>query len=202
MLEFMHSSFRGLMPAICCGPEFFPCVFCGHAERRCTESHVSWESVRSLMRVGSIAAVAHLMADGAALGQHGHAVELSQRRPFAASVSQNRPSAAISVHKPDACSLLRELDHGPAALPRGSEVVLFNQHGPPAEMAQRADIANMDNICITHVRGNPSNRRDLAQKINIPTCVIASTPHAHARADESYCRRHTNLVCCALSTIR
>ena len=66
-------------------------------------------------------------------------------------------------------SLLRELDHGPAALPRGSEVVLFNQHGPPSEMAQRADIANMDNICITHVRGNPSNRRDLAQKINIPT---------------------------------
>ena len=73
------------------------------------------------------------------------------------------------------CSLLRELDHGPAALPRGSEVVLFNQHGPPQEMAQRADIANMDNVRITHVRGNPSNRRDLAQKINIPTCVLFAT---------------------------
>ena len=78
-----------------------------------------------------------------------------------------------------ACSLLRELDHGPAALARGSEVVLFNQHGPPQEMAQRADIANMDNIRITHVRGNPSNRRDLAQKINIPTCDHPSEDVLH-----------------------
>lgn len=31
-------------------------------------------------------------------------------------------------------SVLRELDHGPAALPRGSEVVLFNQHDPPDEL--------------------------------------------------------------------
>ena len=81
----------------------------------------------------------------------------------------------------NARSLLRELDHGPAALPRGSEVVLFNQHGPPQEMAQRADIANMDNVRITHVRGNPSNRRDLAQKINIPTC--ASLPPQAPSAD-------------------
>ena len=83
------------------------------------------------------------------------------------------PTAQGSAESKNLCtrSLLRELDHGPAALPRGSEVVLFNQHGPPQEMAQRADIANMDNVRITHVRGNPSNRRDLAQKINIPTCA-------------------------------
>ena len=31
-------------------------------------------------------------------------------------------------------SVLRELDHGPAALPRGSEVVLFNQHAPPDQL--------------------------------------------------------------------
>ncbi len=33
-------------------------------------------------------------------------------------------------------SILRELDHGPAALPRGSEVVLFNQRDPPWELPQ------------------------------------------------------------------
>jgi len=31
-------------------------------------------------------------------------------------------------------SILRELDRGPAALPRGSEVVLFNQHDPPDQL--------------------------------------------------------------------
>ncbi len=31
-------------------------------------------------------------------------------------------------------SVLRELDHGPAALPAGSEVVLFNQHDPPDQL--------------------------------------------------------------------
>ena len=38
--------------------------------------------------------------------------------------------------------LLRELDHGPAALPRGSEVVLFHQHDPPHLMPEVSVLRN------------------------------------------------------------
>jgi hypothetical protein len=49
--------------------------------------------------------------------------------------------------------VLRELDHGPAALPFGSEVVLFNQHEPPDQLPSVSRPASRSSFATVLSRG-------------------------------------------------
>jgi len=64
-------------------------------------------------------------------------------------------------------NLLRELDHGPAALPRGSQVVLFNQQEAEQQQEMLSDFPKLRNIQLMHIKGNPLNRKELDRKIDI-----------------------------------
>jgi hypothetical protein len=88
-------------------------------------------------------------------------------------------------------SVLRELDHGPAALPAGSEVVLFNQHDPPDQLPSVCRCCNCETcsssaeqwlVCscqcgVLHSRGGAL--------VRVCWCVVAPTRcqvsgHAHS----------------------
>ncbi len=59
--------------------------------------------------------------------------------------------------------LLRELDHGLRCLAPGSQVLLCNQHSPGASLKAVSAELGLNNIRVTHVRGNPLKRQDLRQ---------------------------------------
>ena len=61
--------------------------------------------------------------------------------------------------------VLRELDRGPSALPRGTHVTLFNSHEGEAIMAdmQHWPGGPPRNIRLHHIRGNPLHRSQLEQ---------------------------------------
>ncbi|KAK9818136.1 hypothetical protein WJX72_007697 [[Myrmecia] bisecta] len=63
--------------------------------------------------------------------------------------------------------LLRELDHGPAALPRGSELTLFNMREAPVVMGSAREKAGIRNLSLLHVPGNPLEKVDLQAKLDI-----------------------------------
>jgi hypothetical protein len=68
-------------------------------------------------------------------------------------------------------NLLRELSSGPAALPRNSEIVLFNALTTAQQQQRLADCSRVGSaIGIRHVQGNPLNRSDMAHKIDISEC--------------------------------
>lgn len=64
-------------------------------------------------------------------------------------------------------NLLRELDHGPAALPKNSEVVMFNRLETEQQQAMLSDFGKLRNVRLLHLKGNPLNRKELAEKIDI-----------------------------------
>ena len=69
--------------------------------------------------------------------------------------------------------LLRELDAGTGALPRGSEVVLLNAH-PEERIAGHLDtIKNpgLGSIRVRHCRGNPLCRDAYAKARSLPPCT-------------------------------
>ena len=71
-------------------------------------------------------------------------------------------------------NLLRELASGPAALPRNSEIVLFNALTGAQQQQRLADCSRVGSaIGIRHVQGNPLNRSDMAHKIDISECDTA-----------------------------
>ena len=76
-------------------------------------------------------------------------------------------------------NLLRELASGPAALPRNSEIVLFNALTTAQQQQRLADCSRVGSaIGIRHVQGNPLNRSDMAHKIDISECAGALGPSA------------------------
>ena len=69
-------------------------------------------------------------------------------------------------------NLLRELASGPAALPRNSEIVLFNALTTAQQQQRLADCSRVSAaVSIRHVQGNPLNRSDMAHKIDISECA-------------------------------
>ena len=65
--------------------------------------------------------------------------------------------------------LLRELDRGPAALPRGSELTLFNSQ--TGLLGSIRDRAKLESLSVLHVEGNPLDVEDLRIKLDISRCV-------------------------------
>ncbi|KAK9810370.1 hypothetical protein WJX72_009592 [[Myrmecia] bisecta] len=63
--------------------------------------------------------------------------------------------------------LLRELDHGPAALPRGSELTLFNMRDAQHVMGKARTKADLRNLSMIHVPGNPLEASELNANINL-----------------------------------
>lgn len=64
--------------------------------------------------------------------------------------------------------LLQELDQGPAALPSGSELTLFNSRdGLLGKIWQKA---KLENLSLLHVQGNPLDLEDLRAKLDISRC--------------------------------
>lgn len=76
--------------------------------------------------------------------------------------------------------LLRELDAGTGALPRGSEVILLNAH-PEERIAGHLDtIQNpgLGSIRVRHCRGNPLCRDAYAKARSLPPCTDEGLGHA------------------------
>ena len=65
--------------------------------------------------------------------------------------------------------LLRELDRGPAALPRGSELTLFNSR--EGLLGSIRDRAQLEALSVLHVQGNPLDQDDLTAKLDISKCA-------------------------------
>ena len=65
--------------------------------------------------------------------------------------------------------LLRELDRGPAALPRGSELTLFNSR--EGLLGSIRDRAQLEALSVLHVQGNPLDQDDLKAKLDISKCA-------------------------------
>ncbi|KAK9803748.1 hypothetical protein WJX73_000566 [Symbiochloris irregularis] len=63
--------------------------------------------------------------------------------------------------------LLQELDHGTAALPKASEVVLFNQHDPAEVMDRVVKLSTSHNVTFSHIQGNPLDQRDLKTHLDL-----------------------------------
>ena len=69
--------------------------------------------------------------------------------------------------------LLRELDAGTGALPRGSEVILLNAHAEE-RIAGHLDAIrnpNLGSIRVRHVKGNPLCRDSFAKARSLPLCI-------------------------------
>jgi hypothetical protein len=67
--------------------------------------------------------------------------------------------------------LLREMDHGPAALPPGSEVTLFNTSATE-DVVKRVKFRNrLRNLTIRHVYGNPLDYDEVSQRLDVPRWV-------------------------------
>ncbi|KAK9843129.1 hypothetical protein WJX74_007389 [Apatococcus lobatus] len=63
--------------------------------------------------------------------------------------------------------LLQELDHGPAALPKGSEVTLFNNRESPDVMGKTREKAQLNSLSVLHVKGDPLEKADLTERIDL-----------------------------------
>lgn len=64
--------------------------------------------------------------------------------------------------------LLREMDHGPAALPPGSEVTLFNASAT-TEIIERVIGRNrIRYLTVRHVLGNPLDFDEVSQRLDVP----------------------------------
>ncbi|KAF8072953.1 hypothetical protein HT031_000613 [Scenedesmus sp. PABB004] len=63
--------------------------------------------------------------------------------------------------------LIRELDHGLSALPRGSEVVFLNSHAPEASLGAVLAGTSLENIQVRHVQANPLVRSSIAAKLDV-----------------------------------
>eukprot|EP00891_Asterochloris_glomerata_P004631 jgi/Astpho2/4631/Aster-x0209 len=71
--------------------------------------------------------------------------------------------------------LLAELDHGPAALPRGSEVFLFNTWSSQEVMGRARGAAGVRNLSVLHIPGDPLQRSEIADRLDITRfkcCII------------------------------
>ncbi|DBA72591.1 TPA: hypothetical protein ACH3X2_010343 [Trebouxia sp. C0005] len=70
--------------------------------------------------------------------------------------------------------LLSELDHGPSALPKGSEVTLFNTRSSQEVMGKAREKASLQTLTVLHVPGDPLQKDDLDSKLDILRykCVI------------------------------
>ena len=73
--------------------------------------------------------------------------------------------------------LLRELDRGPAALPRGSELTLFNSR--EGLLGSIRDRAQLEALSVLHVQGNPLDQDDLRAKLDISKCAPPGALPAH-----------------------
>lgn len=61
--------------------------------------------------------------------------------------------------------LLQELDQGPAALPRGSELTLFNTRD--GLLGKIWSKAKLESLSLLHVQGNPLDQDDLKAKLDM-----------------------------------
>lgn len=68
--------------------------------------------------------------------------------------------------------LLRELDRGPAALPRGSELTLYNSR--EGLLGKIRDRAKLESLSILHVQGNPLDQEELKAKVDLARYAIFS----------------------------
>lgn len=68
--------------------------------------------------------------------------------------------------------LLRELDRGPAALPRGSELTLFNSR--EGLLGTIKDKSQLESLFVLHVKGNPLDLDDMQNKLDISKCAASS----------------------------
>lgn len=61
--------------------------------------------------------------------------------------------------------LLQELDQGPAALPCGSELTLFNtREGLLGKIWAKG---KLDSLSLLHVQGNPLDQEDIKTKLDL-----------------------------------
>ena len=56
---------------------------------------------------------------------------------------------------------------GPAALPRNSEVVFFNQHPAAVVLGRVMRMSRVQNVTFLHIQGNPLDQQDLRDKLNL-----------------------------------
>ena len=71
--------------------------------------------------------------------------------------------------------LLQELDQGPAALPQGSELTLFNSRdGLLGKIWYKAKLKSLS---LLHVQGNPLDQEDLKAKVDMRRCAHVSQLH-------------------------
>lgn len=56
---------------------------------------------------------------------------------------------------------------GPAALPKGSEVVFFNIHAAAEVLGRVVRISKVENVSFLHVQGNPLDQQDIREKLNL-----------------------------------
>ncbi|KAK9866656.1 hypothetical protein WJX84_009216 [Apatococcus fuscideae] len=63
--------------------------------------------------------------------------------------------------------LLRELDQGPAALPKGSEITLFNNRESPDVMGKTQEKAKLHSLSVLHVQGDPLERSELQERVDL-----------------------------------
>ena len=62
---------------------------------------------------------------------------------------------------------VRILWTGPAALPRGSEVVFFNQHPSTEVLGRVVRTSKVEHVTFMHIQGNPLDQQDLRYKFNL-----------------------------------
>lgn len=68
--------------------------------------------------------------------------------------------------------LLQELDQGPAALPQGSELTLFNSRdGLLGKIWYKA---KLESLSLLHVQGNPLDQEDLKAKVDLSRSVVTT----------------------------
>lgn len=56
---------------------------------------------------------------------------------------------------------------GPTALPKGSEVVLFNTHAPGEVLERVVRLSSTHNVTFLHIRGNPLDQQELKDKLDL-----------------------------------
>lgn len=64
---------------------------------------------------------------------------------------------------------LRHWLAGTAALPKGSEVVLFNQHREFEVMSTVVKKVSTQHVKFVHIRGNPLDRDEVRSKLRLET---------------------------------
>ena len=90
--------------------------------------------------------------------------------------------------------LLQELDQGPAALPKGSELTLFNfRDGLLGKIWYKA---KLESLSLLHVQGNPLDQEDLKAKVDmtrsahpskLPCLLIDPTHYSSGRSNACDC---------------